>query len=340
MPKVNCAKTVAKRHGINPAEVKDLAAQIKAGLDAGEPPERLALRMKQNAEYEGYVKAAQAALDVYTQERMLTEIQGSSRADVAEALIGMGHGIEGAISDSAMGRAHSHAQSLRGQLMNQLQKAGPEVVMAHNRNLEPKEVMKAMYAIRKGEPLEGISDVTRARAEAYVDLQRYIVNEMNKMGAFISELDDYISRQSWDPEKLGMQKGESWEDAFQRWWNSVSQHIDAQRSFGVDDLTVLTEGPQAEAFMQRMRDIYDGLTTGMHRKSGVDVDPQDAKRVRQQISKAIGDIKEQDIEPNQTVTIQKPDGTTVELNARKMLSDTKKTNDVLRRLRLCMKGKI
>lgn len=119
-------------------------------------------------------------------------------------------------------------------------------------------IRRELGALQSGRPHSGPPNkLAKEAADIIHDAQTYARNRQNAAGAWIGQLDDYITFQSHDRDK--MRKA-----GFDAWLNEITPKL-SPRTF--DDLPNLTP----ETMQDYLRGAYNALVTGMHEgnKSGM-----------------------------------------------------------------------
>lgn len=263
----NCAKTVAREGGFSLAEVEGLADEIRARSAAGQKPEQFMPEVRKNLERDKFLKARNAAFNRLRLADMKRRAREFRRGDAAEAILAMGHGREAAGSRSAMALAQSKAADWANALMLEVKKAGDASLSDFISGRNTRDVYRAIYAARQGQRADVAPAIQRV-ADAIVRTQDSIVSELNAEGAFIGRMDDYITRQYHDPEKIARRRGETADEAFNRWWLKIEKNLDFERSFGVSRDVLEADPALRKKFMERMRQTHSNLSAGVHTKAG------------------------------------------------------------------------
>jgi len=92
-------------------------------------------------------------------------------------------------------------------------------------------------------------------AEVLRKVQKYSLKRKNRAGAYISEIVNYITRQTHDPALLR-------DAGFDKWYNDIYPKLD-KRTF--DDLVPRKDGKNVE--VEFLRNVYNSLVSGIHKKT-------------------------------------------------------------------------
>ena len=163
--------------------------------------------------------------------------------------------------DSAENMQRSVAGRYQNGLTHDLNMAGLKELFVSN--AMELEVAKALRAIDTGEKVSVPAEATKM-AEIIRKWQSVARLEQNREGAWIGTLSDYIARQSHDILKMkkaaGMSVPADDPRHFDAWRDKVLPWLDWER----------TNTRQFSANNEFLREVYVGLTTGDHLKTGID----------------------------------------------------------------------
>lgn len=154
---------------------------------------------------------------------------------------------------SVMGYQNGTKAKLMGAFMSdmlKIDKSVPDMLASGQFDLH---IMRAMYAIRKGDTPTGPEFVPQI-AQALVKHQDYWRNLKNENGAWIGQLDDYIVSRSHSPTLIK-------NAGFDAWKADIEGLIDWQRT--------LESMPDKDP-TEFLANVYKGLAYGHHLKSGDD----------------------------------------------------------------------
>jgi len=141
-----------------------------------------------------------------------------------------------------------------GPLTTQLERAGLLKLMKSGDKAFDRDVARELY--RRLEPDAAPATGNKRAVEAATILgtmQEFARTRLNKAGAWIAKLDNYIARQSHDPVKISR-------DGVEKWREFIRERLDIEKTFG--------EGATAEDVNRGLGEIYNRLITGFHDTTG------------------------------------------------------------------------
>lgn len=262
---VMALKTVAEEY-LDPAEVdnfilehetrvKELMAQ-ETLLQQAEAETRVAKEMADEIKAEAVLAKRNAAKQTLATLRRLNWIKENYKpSEYNEALKHMLGGTVGKFrpgaSNSVAKRMDTMMQKAEASFIAELQKNNYTKFFADPKNEQA--IMIELHELRpNGQPGRSGSEVAKEIAAIMERHQEFWRQEANRNGAFIEKLPGYSIAQTHDVAKLAPHKGESVDDAFNRWANDIKPLLDWGRTF---------RGMKADKVL---REIWDGLSTGVH----------------------------------------------------------------------------
>lgn len=180
-------------------------------------------------------------------EEMAKQLGGQRGADLALAieakLVGINSAVRGArLSVDATGVALARAWA--GGLTSEMDKAG--LFNAVKSGQLDRAIARELWALSKGQPPgAGGSKAAQKAAGIIYRYQRLSVEAMNREGAWVGQVEGYITRQAHDADRMVMAGYPAWRDA-------IAPRLDERTFEGVTD---------KEKFL---RNVYTALTTGVH----------------------------------------------------------------------------
>ena len=237
------------------ARVKELQA-TETLLSQAEAETQVAKEMANELKAEAILAKRNAAKQALITMRWLKQIKANYKpSEYTQALKHLLGGTIGeykpGASDSVARRMDSAAAKARASFVTELQKNGYEKYYADKKN--HLAIMIELAELKPGgQPGRSGSDVAREIAGIMHRHQEFWRQEANRNGAFIEELPGYIIAQTHNVEELAPKKGESIDDAFNRWANDIKPLLNWGRTF---------RGMKADKVL---RSIWDGLYSGVH----------------------------------------------------------------------------
>lgn len=262
---VMALKTVAEEY-LDPAEidsfilehetrVKELMAK-ETLLQQAEAETQVAKEMAEEIKAEAVLAKRNAAKQTLATLKRLNWIKENYKP--SEYNLALKHMLGGTVGEFRPGASNSVAkrmdtmqQKAETSFLAELQKNNYDKFYA-----DPKNELAIMIELSElkpgGKPGRSGSETAKEIAAIMERHQDFWRQEANRNGAFIEKLPGYSIAQTHDIMKLVPKKGESVNDAFLRWANDIKPLLDWGRTF---------KGMKADKVL---REIYDGLSTGVH----------------------------------------------------------------------------
>lgn len=180
-------------------------------------------------------------------EEMARQLGGQRGADLALAieakLVGINSAVRGArLSVDATGVALARAWA--GGLTSEMDKAG--LFNAVKSGQLDRAIARELWALSKGQPPgAGGSKAAQKAAGIIYRYQRLSVEAMNREGAWVGQVEGYITRQAHDADRMVTAGYQAWRDA-------IAPRLDERTFEGVRD---------REKFLDN---VYRAVTTGVH----------------------------------------------------------------------------
>lgn len=180
-------------------------------------------------------------------EEMAKQLGGQRGADLALAmeakLVGINSAVRGArLSVDATGVALARAWA--GGLTAELDKAG--LFNAVKSGQLDRAIARELWALSKGQPPGSSGSKSAQKAATIIHrYQRLSVEAMNREGAWVGQVEGYITRQAHDADRMVTAGYQAWRDA-------IAPRLDERTFEGVTD---------REKFL---RGVYNAVTTGVH----------------------------------------------------------------------------
>ena len=153
-------------------------------------------------------------------------------------------------------RSRSTIADLQNQLLIGLERKG--LTQAAMKGGLDKEISMALHP-KMGETPEILAQKLPKEAieiaEVIRRVQKYSLKRKNRSGAYIAELENYITRQSHDSALMR-------DAGFDKWYEDISPKLD-EKTFA--DLLPRKDGKDMK--VEFLRDVYNSLVSGVHKKS-------------------------------------------------------------------------
>lgn len=259
--------------GLSDDEVKDLfevldkartRLQSERSLDLAAATRLAVNELTNEAKATRIVKARAAILDKAKRVAMqsyVDSVWSDKPADGIEAMLTASRFNRLGARDSAANAQRALHSEYLGGINYDLEAAGlKELFLSNAMELE---TARALRAIDTGEKIT-VPQEARAMAEIVRKWQEKSRLDQNAEGAWIGTLDDYIARQSHDVSQLRKAAGNTVRGGdprhFEAWKDAITPLLDWSK----------TNARQFSPNDEFLREVYIGLTTGDHLKTGID----------------------------------------------------------------------
>ncbi len=221
------------------------SAILKAAADEASAEAQMAARIELRNAKMNLVKRVRRRSQIEDTARSLGGQRGADLALAIEAkLVGINSAVRGArLSVDAQGVAL--ARDWMGGLTNDMDKAGLFGLVRQGKL--DREIARELWQLSRPDGQRGISGNRAAEKAAAIihKYQRLSVETLNREGAWIGQVDGYITRQAHDPDRMVMAGYRAWRD-------TIAAKLDERTFEGVTD---------REKFLDQ---VYRALTTGVH----------------------------------------------------------------------------
>lgn len=149
-------------------------------------------------------------------------------------------------------------KALRGESLGRLYQRLDEkdLLSTFNKDEVQQALAQELFELSSPNPRPNVSKNERAFEIAKIvhEEQKIMVGKMNKAGAWIRDLEGYITRQSHDGNEMR-------KVGFDGWLRFIDDKLDRDRTFA-------DKGVNKTEEIDFLRDVYDNLVTGNHKKHG------------------------------------------------------------------------
>ena len=256
-----CITNVRKATGISADEAADVVAQAqgqyKAFIDAGQEP---------NTAMRTWAEAQAADLQLRNAiKKRQTAYNAMRRADMAKTIEREFKGREHkgiiALQNRAMEAQRNLLSNWMGALDAELRKVGPELVDLYVGGKLDREIASAIHKLGRGLPTDGIDGNALEIAKVLRKTNDGIREFLNRNGANIGYIEDYIFSQVHESKKIRAA-------GFDAWWADVSKSLDHKRTFGWAAEDSAGSSHLTKLELDIAKEWYRSLSTGNHVKVG------------------------------------------------------------------------
>lgn len=208
---------------------------------------------------EATLEALIARRTTYINRLIWQDLSGAPQGREARTILASLNGVAGGTERGLAAGVYPNYFGIRdgeflGPLVAELERAGLLKLIKAGDKAFDRDVARELY--RRLDP-EAAAPTGNARA---VEAARILGNaqelarlRLNKAGAWIAKIDNYIARQSHDPVKMVR-------DGLDKWRDYIAQRLDIEKTFG--------EGATAEDVQRGLGEVYNRLITGFHDTTG------------------------------------------------------------------------
>ncbi len=177
--------------------------------------------------------------------------QGREAADLRALLVGReGTRAGGGVADSTDAQIHGLQARVLGPFVNALRKAGLTRIMSRGDKAFDRDVARELWTIESGGKPATKNALARQAAEIVHAAQERVRTMQNAAGAWIGKLDNYVTRQSHDMDKVRTA-------GFDKWRDTILPRLDERTFDTLDEVT-------PETVNKFLGDVYRALASGVH----------------------------------------------------------------------------